>query len=165
MVFFFNPHTACQSPLLRTANKRQRTLDRTVEFSFNLPQFHPHLPPSFCHSCLGFCCTHTQKEKKLCIFFGSLYYGDLGKVSSRGINCRIPRTSERRGADSEKRAREHCCFGSLTGFVSTGFSFSFFFLFSPLNHIGITRETNKHSQRAFEPFSLDVWIYKRAHLV
>ncbi len=88
---------------------------------------------------------------------GRLCYGDLGKVSSRGINCRIPRTSERRGADSKKRAREHCCFGSLTGFLSAIFFFSFSFF---PNQQG--KGEKKHSQRAFEPFSLDVWIYKIA---
>lgn len=85
---------------------------------------------------------------------GRLCYGDLGKVSSRGINCRIPRTSKRRGADSKKREREHCCFGSLTGFLSA----IFFFLFFQINR----ERAKKHSQRAFEPFSLDVWIYKIA---
>lgn len=89
---------------------------------------------------------------------GRLCYGDLGKVSSRGINCRIPRTSKRRGADSKKRAREHCCFGSLTGFLSAIFFFSFF-LFSHQHGKGENKNTHKGP---FEPFSLDVWIYKIA---
>lgn len=86
---------------------------------------------------------------------GRLCYGDLGKVSSRGINCRIPRASKRRGADSKKRERKHCCFGSLTGFLSAILFFLFF------KSTGKGRK-KKHSQRAFEPFSLDVWIYKIA---
>lgn len=61
-------------------------------------------------------------------FCGRLYYGDLGKVPKKGINCRIPRTSQRRGADNKKQAREHRCFGSLTGFLSAVF-FYFFSLY------------------------------------
>lgn len=116
-----------------------------MEFSFNLLQSHPHLPPSFCPFCLGF-----WRTKKLCVCLCCrLCYGDLGKVSSRGINCRIPRTSKRRGADSKKRAREHCCcFGSLTGFLSAIFFFSFSFFLNQQGKGG----KKKHSQKGLRTF-------------
>lgn len=114
----------CQPYLINITNNRQRTLERTVEFSFKLLQSDPYLPPFFfCPFHLGFWCTKTVH---VCLSV-CLCYGDLGKVSGRGINCRIPRTSKRRGADCKKRAREHCCFGSLIGFLSALF-FSFFLI-------------------------------------
>lgn len=118
-----------------------------MEFSFNLLQSHSHLPPLFS----SFLPWLFVAQKKLCVCLcGRLCYGDLGKVSSRGINCRIPRTSKRRGADSEKRAREHCCFGSLTGFLSAIFFF-FLFCFFLINK---EREGKKHSQKGLSNLSL-----------
>lgn len=103
------------------------------------------LPP-FVVSCLGFCCTK-QKTIVRVHLCGCLDYGDLAKVFNGGINCRIPRTSKRRGADSEERAREHCCFGSLTGFLATVVSpLLFFFLGN--RHI----KEEKHSQKGLRTF-------------
>lgn len=119
--FFVSPPNHCK-------RKAQNTAKDCGFFLIFFLQSQSLLPTSLLLSFLPWVLLHKKKKIVRVHLCGCLDYGDLAKVFNRGINCRIPRTSKRRGADSKERAREHCCFVSLTGFLATVFWF-FFFLF------------------------------------